>query len=248
MQLINYIEHILHSSIKLVEQVTQLVRIVDSAAPPATAATEGEKESQAQPDPFMETSDDDILKQVMPYMEEGGSTPHLPNLHHFRAAGEGPITLKEAKLQMQEEEELAAIEAKRVKMMDEYNHCINFRDDPLPITNFSCRVSKSTKIASMRVTRNKQPLNYKIFDNFKLKELGFSEWVATTAGKLGIPPLSQLIVFETTPAEKKRVVGKAGLVIKEAEAGIFLYNGNFDLVFQRRSEYQLASTTQLTRN
>ncbi|GKC22446.1 hypothetical protein Tco_1024596 [Tanacetum coccineum] len=45
----------------------------------------------------------------------------------------------------------------------------------------------------------------------------------------------------------KGVVGKAGLVIKEPEAGIFLYNGNFDLVFQRRSEYQLASTTQLIR-
>ncbi|GKF66474.1 hypothetical protein Tco_0192991, partial [Tanacetum coccineum] len=29
----------------------------------------------------------------------------------------------------------------------------------------------------------------------------------------------------------ERVVGKAGLVIREPEAGIFLYNGNFNLVF-----------------
>ncbi|GJU37309.1 hypothetical protein Tco_1185663 [Tanacetum coccineum] len=43
------------------------------------------------------------------------------------------------------------------------------------------------------------------------------------------------------------VVGKAGMVIKEPEAGIFLYNGNFDLVFQRRSEYTLVSTPQLIR-
>nr|GEZ37260.1 hypothetical protein [Tanacetum cinerariifolium] len=42
-------------------------------------------------------------------------------------------------------------------------------------------------------------------------------------------------------------VGKAGMVIKEPEAGIFLYNGNFDMVFQRRSEYALASNPQLTR-
>ncbi|GKE38976.1 hypothetical protein Tco_1462381, partial [Tanacetum coccineum] len=28
------------------------------------------------------------------------------------------------------------------------------------------------------------------------------------------------------------------------DAGIFLYNGNFDLVFYRRSKYALASTTQ----
>nr|GEZ08121.1 hypothetical protein [Tanacetum cinerariifolium] len=71
------------------------------------------------------------------------------------AVKEGPMTLKEAKLQMQEvkrlanlkakkeksekkirsvltpeqlrvqKEELGEIEAKRVKMMDEYNHCIN---------------------------------------------------------------------------------------------------------------------------
>nr|GFA34795.1 hypothetical protein [Tanacetum cinerariifolium] len=43
------------------------------------------------------------------------------------------------------------------------------------------------------------------------------------------------------------VVGKAGMVIKELKAEIFLYNGNFDMVFQRRSEYALASNHQLTR-
>ncbi|GKC31189.1 hypothetical protein Tco_1038483 [Tanacetum coccineum] len=37
-------------------------------------------------------------------------------------------------------EELAAYEAKRVKMMEEYNHCINFRADPLHITKISCRM------------------------------------------------------------------------------------------------------------
>nr|GEZ12708.1 hypothetical protein [Tanacetum cinerariifolium] len=31
------------------------------------------------------------------------------------------------------------------------------------------------------------------------------------------------------------VVGKAGMVIKEPEDGIFLYNGNFDMVFQKRT-------------
>ncbi|GJU91670.1 hypothetical protein Tco_1304093 [Tanacetum coccineum] len=121
-------------------------------------------------------------------------------------------------------------------MIDEFNHCINFRDDPLPIINFSYRASKSTKIASMRITRNKQPLNYKIFDNFKLKELRFSERLElhdlasknknasndmllrnlkanTTSGKLGIPPSSQLTAFETTPAEKKRK--RKAVVIQE---------------------------------
>ncbi|GJT39431.1 hypothetical protein Tco_0939296 [Tanacetum coccineum] len=62
-------------------------------------------------------------------------------------------------------------------MRDEYNHCINFRDDPLPITKFNYRVNKTSKIATMRITRNNQPLNLKIYDKFILKMLGFSEWL-----------------------------------------------------------------------
>ncbi|GKB47614.1 hypothetical protein Tco_0898367, partial [Tanacetum coccineum] len=40
---------------------------------------------------------------------------------------------------------------------------------------------------------------------------------------------------------------RAGQVIKEPEARILVHNGNFDLIFQHRSEYNLASTTQLIR-
>ncbi|GJV50187.1 hypothetical protein Tco_1440399 [Tanacetum coccineum] len=133
-----------------------------------------------------------------------------------------------------------------IKMRDEYNQCINFRDDALPITNFSYRINKSSKLATMRITRNNQPLNLK---------------VASTADKLGIPPLPQLIAFELPSAEKKRkrkarvlhevfvkenivvdgmhrnlslpkgVVRKVVLAIKEPKTRIFLYNGNFDLFF-----------------
>ncbi|GJT67593.1 Ent-copalyl diphosphate synthase, chloroplastic-like protein [Tanacetum coccineum] len=89
----------------------------------------------------------------------------------FKAVGEGNITLEDAKAQMEEIKrladlkaekakskktlkrvvtaqelkaraaELAAYEAKKVKMLEEYNHCINFRDDPLPITKFNYRVA-----------------------------------------------------------------------------------------------------------
>nr|GEW05757.1 zf-CCHC domain-containing protein/UBN2 domain-containing protein [Tanacetum cinerariifolium] len=45
----------------------------------------------------------------------------------------------------------------------------------------------------------------------------------------------------------KEVVGKARLMIKEPKAGTFLQNGWLDLVFQRKSEYHLASTTHLIR-
>nr|GEX84000.1 hypothetical protein [Tanacetum cinerariifolium] len=41
------------------------------------------------------------------------------------------------------------------------------------------------------------------------------------------------------------VVGKKGLVIREPEAWFFYYNANFDLVFQRESEFHITSTVQL---
>ncbi|GJV98263.1 hypothetical protein Tco_1553515 [Tanacetum coccineum] len=40
---------------------------------------------------------------------------------------------------------------------------------------------------------------------------------------------------------------KSFLVIHELEAGIFYYNGNFNRVFQRESEFHLATTVQLVR-
>ncbi|GJX12935.1 hypothetical protein Tco_0204693 [Tanacetum coccineum] len=84
------------------------------------------------------------------------------------------LTPQEVKAQ---EEELAAYEAKQAKMMEEYNHCITFRDYPLPITKFSYRVNNSIKEATMRITRNNQPLNLKIYDKFVLMKLGFTEWL-----------------------------------------------------------------------
>ncbi|GKB48577.1 hypothetical protein Tco_0899330, partial [Tanacetum coccineum] len=43
------------------------------------------------------------------------------------------------------------------------------------------------------------------------------------------------------------IKGSRGRVFKEPESGIFFYNGNFDLVFQREEEFCLATTAQLIR-
>nr|GEY49522.1 hypothetical protein [Tanacetum cinerariifolium] len=72
---------------------------------------------------------------------------------------------------------LAAFEAKRAKIMEEYNHCINFIKDPFPITKFSYRVNNSTKEATMRITRNHQPINLVMYGKFILNMLGFTEWM-----------------------------------------------------------------------
>ncbi|GJV98980.1 hypothetical protein Tco_1554232 [Tanacetum coccineum] len=83
---------------------------VYSLVPPSKVADKGNGIAQ--------TSNDDILKQVMPFMEEGGLAPNLPNLpniHHFKAVGEGPMTLEESKIQMQQVKKLAYLKAKKEK-------------------------------------------------------------------------------------------------------------------------------------
>nr|GFA46243.1 hypothetical protein [Tanacetum cinerariifolium] len=153
----------------------------------------------------------------------------------------------------------------------------------------------------MRITRDNDPLNVTMHDKFRLKTLGFSEWlevhslacktksksndlllqslgaefqwVLTQAKALGIPPPPELSTFGVSINVKKRkrsseilkevfvnkdivvdgmyrnlvppprVEGRKGLVIWEPESGIFFYNGNFDLVFQREEEFHLDTTT-----
>ncbi|GJR12516.1 hypothetical protein Tco_0795168 [Tanacetum coccineum] len=80
-------------------------------------------------------------------------------------------------LRKAQEEELAAYEAKRAKMVEEYNHCITFRDDHLPITKFIYKVNNFTKEATMRITRKNKPLNLMVYEKFVLKKLGFSKWL-----------------------------------------------------------------------
>ncbi|GKD47026.1 hypothetical protein Tco_1271671 [Tanacetum coccineum] len=151
--------------------------------------------------------EDDQIKQIMPLMDQGGSTLSLSILNQFRAAREGQMTIEEAKAQMKEikrlaelkaekekfekrlkkvmtpdelraqAEGLARYEAKRAKKLEEYNHCISFRADPSPITKISYQINNSTKEASMRIIRNNQPLNLTVYDRFVLKMLGFSEWL-----------------------------------------------------------------------
>nr|GEU63740.1 hypothetical protein [Tanacetum cinerariifolium] len=148
--------------------------------------------------------------------------------------------------------ELARFEIKRKKMLDEYKHYVNYRTGILPITK----------------------INYKIHE-LGLSE--WIEIHALASKMKGLPPPSELSAFGLTPTKKKRkrtgeiikevfvkenitmdgmhmnlvhprgVVGSRGLVITEPEYGIFFYNGNFDLTFQRESEFHLATTPQLIR-
>ncbi|GJW30215.1 hypothetical protein Tco_0047090 [Tanacetum coccineum] len=97
-------------------------------------------------------------------------------------------------------------EAKKARILEEYNHLISFRADPLPITKISYTVN-SNKEATMKIIRGDNPLNLIIPPNFRLKSSGFSEWlewVMDQAKKLGLPPLPALATFRMTSEEKKR--------------------------------------------
>ncbi|GKE15898.1 hypothetical protein Tco_1423475, partial [Tanacetum coccineum] len=103
-------------------------------------------------------------------------------------------------------------EAKKAKMMEEYNHQISYRADPLPITKISYVVN-SRKEATMKITRGDNPLNLIVHPNFRLKTLSFSEWlslkakfqwVINQAKRLGLPPVPELTTFRLTAEEKKR--------------------------------------------
>ncbi|GJT26908.1 hypothetical protein Tco_0907183 [Tanacetum coccineum] len=126
---------------------------------------------------------------------------------------------------------MAEYEAKRKKMLDEYNHQISHRVDQLLITKINYEVN-SSKEATMRITRRNEPLNLTIYDKFRLKTLEFSEWlevhalaskskgksnglllqslrakfewVLTQAKKLGVPPLPELSTFGISMDDMKR--------------------------------------------
>ncbi|GJY82992.1 hypothetical protein Tco_0496368, partial [Tanacetum coccineum] len=103
-------------------------------------------------------------------------------------------------------QKMAEHEAKRQKMLDEYNHQISFRANQLSITKISYVVNPN-KEATMKITRGDNPLNLIVHPNFRLKTLGFSEWlewVINHAKKLGLPPPPALATFGMTVEDKKR--------------------------------------------
>ncbi|GKD18020.1 hypothetical protein Tco_1207178, partial [Tanacetum coccineum] len=115
---------------------------------------------------------------------------------------------------------------------------------PMTLKKAKLQIYKAKRLADLKSEREKS-------------EKTLRRWVATTAGKLEIPPIPQLMPFEISLAKKKRkrkakvlhevfvkenimvdgtkrnlvptvgAVGSVRLVIKELEAGIFVYNGSF---------------------
>ncbi|GJU94513.1 hypothetical protein Tco_1319269 [Tanacetum coccineum] len=207
MQLISHLKQILHSTVKVPDDILVInaknltSKINMTLEDMNTPITENHATAQGEPQPSGSSDDQNALALVLKAQEQV----------------------------------LTKIESQRIQHInisrDEYLHFINFWDDQLPISKFNYKVNKSTKIATMNITRNNQPLNYKIFKEFKLKILGFAKWlelhkiasrkqgvandqllknlkakfkwVATIAEKLNIPPPPQLTDFKLLPTEQK---------------------------------------------
>ncbi|GJT87735.1 hypothetical protein Tco_1069452 [Tanacetum coccineum] len=137
-------------------------------------------------------------------------------------------------------QKIAEYEAKRKKMCDEYNHQITHRADQLPITKISYRVN-SSKEATMRIIRGNDPLNLTMHEKFRLKTLGLVNGLKYMLWHPMVDGMHRNLI------PPPRVKGRKGLVIREPESGIFYYNGNFYLAFQREEEFHLATTAQLIR-
>nr|GEV70195.1 hypothetical protein [Tanacetum cinerariifolium] len=253
-----------------------MVAILDSTSVFAKANAEGEKGSntltinQRMLSILSKPADkgkaiatkEDPTKELIPLLEESGSSPKISELKLFSSDG-GQMTINKAKAQIEELRKikllkakkeksdkerlkklnhvkeqtlkLAEYEAKRSKMIREYDDCITKRLD-------LCRLQRLT-IQSKNMlgltygfevhalsSEGKGQLNINLLKSLKAK-IQWEDIKVDGMHKNLVPP--------------RGVIGSPGLVITEPEAGIFYYNGNFDLVFQRENEFHLASITQL---
>ncbi|GKD92671.1 hypothetical protein Tco_1372508 [Tanacetum coccineum] len=200
------------------------------------------------------------VNELVIYQEEGGSIPKMPKLKSF-ITPEGTLSQEELNNQIKELKRISDLkaqkdkseqeprkmfnqatlkahakkwtehEAKKAKILEEYNHQISFRADPLPITKINYTVN-TNKEATMKIIKGDNPLNLIFHPNFRLKSLGFSEWlevhalaskktrksndmllqslrvkfqwVIDQAKKLRLPPPPALATFKMTAEEKKR--------------------------------------------
>ncbi|GJR67379.1 hypothetical protein Tco_0013444 [Tanacetum coccineum] len=190
------------------------------------------------------------LKEIMPFMEEGGSAPKMLNFKSFSIL-DGHMTNDDVMAQLKEMKRLADLKDKKEKYGESLKKIMN--------------------PATIRAQAQKMA---------ELKTLGFSERLevhALVSKTKGIPSRPELSTFRVSINDKKRkrsseilnevfvkedivvdrmhknlihplkVEGRKRLVITEPGSGVFFYNGSFDLVFQREEEFHLATTPQLIR-
>nr|GEV07051.1 hypothetical protein [Tanacetum cinerariifolium] len=211
-----------------------------------------------------EVATEESMKELIPYIEERGSDPNMLKMKSLVTL-EGVLSHEDLMAQLKEMKRLADLKAekkefekaliklinpatvkdqtwklaeykeKKAKMLDEYNKCIYERADPLPITKMHYKAKKLGLPPPPELVHFGKPVeDIKRKRTEILQEVFMKENIVVDGMHRNLIP-------------SLGIVGSRGQVIKEPESGIFFYNGNFDLVFQREEEFHLATTAQLIR-
>ncbi|GJU12033.1 hypothetical protein Tco_1134429 [Tanacetum coccineum] len=182
------------------------------------------------------------LKDTMPFMEEGGSVPKISSLKSF-VIPEGPLSQEDVMDQLKEMKKLADLKTKKEKYEESLKKLLKksatIKAQKQKMAEHEAKRKNiyrvnSSKEATMRITRANDPPNVTVHDKFRLKTLGFSEWlkvhslaskskvksndlllqslkakfewVLTQAKALGIPPPPELSTFglSVLAVDKKR--------------------------------------------
>nr|GEW22919.1 reverse transcriptase domain-containing protein [Tanacetum cinerariifolium] len=147
---------------------------------------------------------EDPTKELMPFLKESESAPKLSDLDLF-GIYRRQMAFKEVKAQMKEKKPLELLKAKKEesekqllkminpatvraqtlklaeseantsKMIREYNDCITKRLYPLLISKINYTISKQTKEATMRITRDNDLTTLSVYERFGLKMQGLTE-------------------------------------------------------------------------
>ncbi|GKB26979.1 hypothetical protein Tco_0866380 [Tanacetum coccineum] len=167
-----------------------MVSLLEAAEVFKKANYEGEKWEKNNPESPVEEKDAQHPDQTKGEQDSGATTIAITTSSIFSPTPPRELTSprdefkgKESHGSAQGDEKtqkMAELEAKRQKMLVEYNHQISFRADQLPITKIIYVVNPN-KEGTMKITTGDTPLNLIIHPNFRLKTMGFSEWLEVHA-------------------------------------------------------------------
>nr|GEV59034.1 hypothetical protein [Tanacetum cinerariifolium] len=162
---------------------------------------------------------EDPTRELIPLLEESGSSLKISKLKLFSSDG-GQMTIKKAKAQIEELRKIKLLKAEKEKSDKEL-----LKNKTMSNIRHLSWLSMKPRVKYLSAQESKSKDLVGIDSSWKedIKVDGMHRNL--------IPP--------------RGVIGSPGLVITKPEAGIFYYNGNFNLVFQRENEFHLASTTQL---
>ncbi|GKD28360.1 hypothetical protein Tco_1239138 [Tanacetum coccineum] len=120
---------------------------------------------------------EDPIKDIMPFLEEEGSAPKIPNFKSF-VIPEGQLTQEDVMAHLKEMKRLADLKVEKEKSEKSLKKILNpatIRARTQKMAEHEAKRKKDE--ATIRITRANDPLNITVHERFRLKSLGFSKWL-----------------------------------------------------------------------